>query len=75
MISASRAAFISSCAPSRATSSKISGSCLSEANSSSMWPRMRSAGDTRSGMGMGMGMGMGGFAGKGFGGFNGKKAL
>jgi len=47
----SSVACISSCAPSRATSSKISGSGRSAANSSSMWPRMRSVGDTRYGLG------------------------
>jgi hypothetical protein len=47
------AACISSRAPSRATSSRISGSCLPEANNSSMWPWMRSVGDTRCGMGVG----------------------
>ena len=44
MISASTAACLSNCAPSRATFSEISVSPLSWANSSSMWPRMRSVG-------------------------------
>src|SRR6266513_5176697 len=51
--SASRAACISSCAPRRAISSKISGSGRSAANSSSMWWWIRSAGDTRTGTGVG----------------------
>jgi len=50
---ASSAACISSWAPRRATSSKISGSGRPSANSSSMWPRIRSVGDTRSGTGVG----------------------
>jgi hypothetical protein len=53
VISASSAACISSWAPSRATSSRISGSCLPGANSSWMRPRTRSIGDTRFGMGVG----------------------
>ena len=51
--SASSAACISSCAPSRATSSRISGNGRSAANRSSMWLRIRSVGDTRNATGVG----------------------